>query len=66
MKEPGLDDRHRSRNGEVHRKRGDTLNRNLPKPIRGFGPNITLAEMRERTGKAGEEAVRHAAAKLFR
>ena len=54
------------RNGEVHRKRGDTLNRNLAKPIRGFGPNITLAEMREWTGKEGEEAVRRAAAKRFR
>ena len=66
MKELGLDDRHRNREGEIHRKRGDTLNKNLPMPIRGFGPNTTLAEMRERTGKEGEEAVRRAAARLFK
>ena len=66
MKTTGLDERHRNRDGEIHRKRGDTLNKNLAKPIRGFGPNTTLAEMREKTGKDGEEAVRRAAAKLFR
>jgi len=25
MKEPGLDNRHRDANGEIHRKRSDTL-----------------------------------------
>ena len=66
MREPGLDDRHRNRDGDIHRKRGDTLNKNMSRPIRGFGPNTTLAEMRERTGKEGEEAVRRAAARLFK
>jgi hypothetical protein len=29
MKQPGLDDRHRDKNGEIHRKRSDTLVRTL-------------------------------------
>ena len=29
MKEPGLDNRHRDRDGEIHRKRSDTLVRTL-------------------------------------
>jgi hypothetical protein len=33
MKQPGLDDRHRDQDGEIRQKRGDTLNKNLPKPI---------------------------------
>ena len=40
MKEQGLDNRHRDRNppkaGEIQQKRGDTLNRNLPRPIPQF------------------------------
>jgi len=31
MKEPGLDDRHRDRNGEISRKHGNTLVRTLRK-----------------------------------
>ncbi len=37
MKEPGLDNRHRDKQppkaGEIQQKRGDTLNKNLSKPI---------------------------------
>jgi hypothetical protein len=68
MKEPGLDDRHRDKNppkaGEIQEKRGDTLNKNLPKPIPQFSPNAKLSTMREATGKISEESVRRAAKKL--
>jgi hypothetical protein len=68
MKEPGLDNRHRDKNppkaGEIQQKRGDTLNKNLPKPIPEFSPNATLATMRDATGKISVEAVRRAAKKL--
>jgi hypothetical protein len=33
MKEPGLDDRHRDKDGEIQQKRSDTLNKNLSRPI---------------------------------
>jgi hypothetical protein len=65
MKEPGLDNRHRDKNppkaGEIQQKRGDTLNKNLPRPIPEFSPNAKLARMREETGKVSVEAVRKAA-----
>jgi hypothetical protein len=68
MKEPGLDGRHRDKSspkaGEIQQKRSDALNKNLPKPIPQFPPNMTLGEMRKRTGKVSEDAVRRAAAKL--
>jgi len=39
MKEPGLDDRHRDRNGEISRKHGNTLVRTLRKIYgSGFAP----------------------------
>lgn len=60
MKEPGLDDRHRDQNGQIQQKRSDTMNKNLPKPIEGFGPNTTLKTMREKTGKVSESAIRAA------
>lgn len=51
MKEPGLDNRHRDKNppkaGEIQQKRGDTFNKNLPKPITEFSPNAKLATMRD-------------------
>ena len=69
MKEPGLDGRHRDKNppkaGEIQRKRDDTLNKNLPRPIPKFSPLATLGTMREATGKDSEESVRRAA-KLLR
>jgi hypothetical protein len=64
MKEPGLDGRHRDKNppkaGEIQQKRGDTLNKNLDRPIPEFSPNARLDTMREETGKVGIEAVRRA------
>jgi hypothetical protein len=68
MKEPGLDNRHRDKNppkaGEIQQKRGDTLNKNLPKPISQFSPNAKLATMRAETGKTSVESVRRAAKRL--
>jgi hypothetical protein len=61
MKEPGLDDRHRDKDGTIGRKHGNTLNKNLPRPIPQFPPDMSLATMREKTGKDSEEAVRRAA-----
>jgi hypothetical protein len=64
MKKPGLDHRHRDKDGEIQQKRSDTLNKNLSKPIPQFSPNTTLGEMRKKTGKVSEAEVRRAAAKL--
>ena len=68
MKEPGLDNRHRDKSppkaGEIQQKRGDTLNKNLPKPIPQFSLNAKLETMRKETGKTSEEAVRQAAKRL--
>ncbi len=64
MKEPGLDGRHRDKDGEIQQKRSDTLNKNLSKPIPQFTPNTTLGKMREKTGKISEADVRRAASKL--
>ena len=66
MKEPGLDGRHRDHDGRISEKHGNTLNKNLTTPISQFGPNVTLAKMRERTGKTSERAVRAAAARMKR
>ena len=64
MKEPGLDGRHRDKDGEIQQKRSDTLNKNLSKPIPQFSPNTPLGKMREKTGKVSEADIRRAAAKL--
>jgi hypothetical protein len=68
MKQPGLDGRHRDttspKAGEIRQKRGDTLNKNLPKPIPQFSPNAKLSTMREETGKVSEKAVRREARKI--
>jgi hypothetical protein len=65
MKEPGLDGRHRDKSppksGEIQQKRGDTLNRNLPKPIPEFRSDTRLDTMRKETGKVSVDAVRRAA-----
>jgi len=49
MKEPGLDGRHRDKDapksGEIQQKRGDTLNRNLDRPIPQFPGNTRLDTM---------------------
>jgi hypothetical protein len=60
MKELGLDGRHRDKDGEIQQKRSDTKNKNLSKPIPGFGPDTTLKTMREKTGKTSEKAIRDA------
>ena len=64
MKEPGLDGRHRDKDGEIQQKRSDTLNKNLSKPITQFSPNATLGHMRKATGKVSEADVRRAASRL--
>lgn len=68
MKEPGLDDRHRDKaapkKGEIQQRRGDTLNKNLPKPIPQFSGNTRLETMRKATGQVAVEKVRQAAAKI--
>jgi hypothetical protein len=66
MKKPGLDGRHRDKDGEIQQKRSDTLNKNLSKPIPQFSLETTLGEMRKKTGKISETAVRRAAAKLVK
>lgn len=58
MKEPGLDGRHRDKDGQIQQKRSDTKNKNLPDPIPGFGPNTTLKTMREKTGQTSEKDIR--------
>jgi hypothetical protein len=60
MKEPGLDGRHRDKDGTIQKKRADTKNKNLPTPIPTFGPETTLKKMRERTGKTSEKDIRNA------
>ena len=68
MKEPGLDGRHRDKSppkkGEIQQKRGDTLNRNLPKPIPQFRGDTKLETMRNVTGETAIEKVRRAAEKM--
>ena len=68
MKEPGLDGRHRDKTppkgGQIDQKRGDTLNKNLPRPIPQFSPLARLDTMRDATGKVGIESVRDAAKRL--
>ena len=68
MKEPGLDNRHRDQDppkaGQIQQKRGDTLNKNLPKPIEQFRADATLETMRKETGKTSVEDVRKAAKRL--
>ena len=63
MKEPGLDDRHRDKNGQIQQKRSDTKNKNLSQPITGFSGDVSLKTMREKTGKTSEKDVRKAAKK---
>jgi hypothetical protein len=65
MKEPGLDNRHRDqappKTGQIQQKRGDTLNKNLSKPIPEFSPNARLDTMRDETGKSSIADVMNAA-----
>ncbi len=59
--ETGLDGRHRDQNGRIEQKRGDTLNKNLPRPIPQFSPNARLDTMRQETGQTSVKDVRDAA-----
>lgn len=62
MNQPGLDGRHRDKDGEIDQ----TQNRHLSPPIPQFGPLETLDQMRQATGKVSEADVREAAKKLSR
>ena len=68
MQEPGLDGRHgdaaKPRTGEIQQKRGDTLNKNLPRPIPEFSPKARLDTMRKETGRTSIEGVGRAARNL--
>jgi hypothetical protein len=64
MNEPGLDGRHRDKDGEIEQKHGNTLNEHLPVPIPQFPGTTTLDEMRRKTGETSIENVREAAKKL--
>jgi hypothetical protein len=66
MKEPGLDDRHRNKDGRIREKNGTTKNENLDKPIPGFAPSATLTRMKKVTGADSENGVRRAVAKKNR
>ena len=61
MKEPGLDGRHRDKDGQIQQKRADALNKNLTQPIPQFKPDTPLHTMRDKTGKTSEKDVREAA-----
>ena len=63
MKEPGLDGRHRDKDGKIQQKRSDTMNKNLPQSIPGYGPKVTLEKMRKDTGKTSEKDFRGAVKK---
>jgi len=65
MKQPGLDGRHRNKDGTILAKRGDTFNENLSTPIPEFGDKVSLQKMREVTGKLSEKEVLAAAKKLY-
>ncbi len=64
MKEPGLDGRHRDKDGRIEQKHGNTLNKHLSSLIPQFPPDTTLDEMRRKTGETSEEKVREAAKRL--
>jgi len=55
MKQPGLDGRHRDRDGEIHRKRSDTLVRTLreeygPEFAKGYRSDARLGTVLEKEG----------------
>jgi hypothetical protein len=64
MEEPGLDNRHRDKDGEIDLKHGNTLNKHLPQPIPEFPMEMTLEQMRQRTGETSIQKIRDAAKKL--
>jgi hypothetical protein len=60
---PGLDGRHRDKDGKISKKHGNTRNENLPKAIPQFRADATLKAMRKETGQTSEKKVRQAAAR---
>jgi hypothetical protein len=64
MEEPGLDNRNRDGDGQIRRKNGSTLNKNLPQPIPEFSPLAKLKTVRNETGEVSVASVRRAAKKL--
>ena len=64
MKEPGLDDRHRDKDGKIDRKRSDAVNKNLPNPIPEFSPLATVGFMRKATGEESLKDIAAAAERL--
>jgi hypothetical protein len=55
MKQPGLDNRHRDQDGEIRRKRSDTLVRTLrdeygPSVAKGYRSDAKLGTVLEREG----------------
>jgi hypothetical protein len=57
MKQPGLDGRHRDRDGEIHRKRSDTLVSTLrkeygPEFAKGYRSDAQLGTVLKREGAA--------------
>lgn len=61
MEELGLDDRERDENGKIRLKNGNTINKNLPKPIEGFSPLAKVETMRKKTGEKSLAGIRKAA-----
>ncbi|HEV3155625.1 MAG TPA: hypothetical protein VGZ02_17600 [Candidatus Baltobacteraceae bacterium] len=62
--QPGLDGRHRDLNGEIHRKRSDTLIGTLRKEYPGFAPDVRadmkLGNYLDRNGYDSlDDALRH-------
>jgi len=55
MKEPGLDGRHRDKDGKIHQKRGNTLIRTLRKEYgenfaKGYPESTKLSELLKKEG----------------
>ncbi|MBN8745453.1 MAG: hypothetical protein J0I24_14300 [Thiomonas arsenitoxydans] len=57
MKEPGLDGRHRNKDGTIQQMRSDTQNQNLPRPVPGFGSKTTFKTIRQKTGEVSERDI---------
>lgn len=59
MQQPGLDNRHRDKNGEISRKHGNTLIRTLRETYgRGFAPDCDPnAKLRDCLGQIDEKSL---------
>jgi hypothetical protein len=63
MKEPGLDGRHRDKDGKIELKKGNTLNKNLAHPVKEFSPLAKVETMRKKTGQKSIAGIRKIAAR---